>query len=119
VPIITVSHKGSAGEAVLATLRRELPAIVSEAVDCPEEPYDGRLRPGDINLRFVAALGPDEGLDYVVEIRTKWTQSRSENLQERTDQVRVALEKLNLERFGVWIELSQAGWAQSAPRVTP
>jgi hypothetical protein len=119
LPIITVSHKGSASEAVLETLRRELPAIVSEAVDCPEEPYDGSLRPGDINLRFIAALAPDEGLDYVVEIRTKWTQSRSENLQERTDQVRVALEKLNLERFGVWIELPQAGWAQAAPRVTP
>ena len=119
MPIVTVSHKGSASEAMLETLRRELPAIVSEAVDCPEEPYDGRLQPGDVNLRLVAALAPDEGLDYVVEIRTKWTQSRSENLQERTDQVRVALEKLDLERFGVWIELPQAAWAQTAARVTP
>jgi hypothetical protein len=119
MPIITVSHKDSAPQPMLEALRRELPAIVSEAIDCPEEPYDGRLRPGDVNLRFVAALPPDEGLDYLVEIRTRWTQSRSENLQERTDRVQIALEKLDLERFGVWIELPQAGWAQASPRVTP
>jgi hypothetical protein len=119
VPIITVSHKGSAAEAVLETLRRELPALVSDLLDCPEEPYDGHLRPGDVNLRFVAALPPDEDLDYLVEIRTRWTQSRSENLQERSEQIRAALERIGLDRFGVWIELPQGAWSQAAPRVTP
>jgi hypothetical protein len=119
MPIITVSHKDSAPQPMLETLRRELPTIVSEAIDCPEEPYNGRLRAGDVNLRFVAALRPDEGLDYLVEIRTRWTQSRSESLKERTDRVRIALEKLDLERFGVWIELPQAGWAQASADVTP
>jgi hypothetical protein len=118
VPIITVSHKDSAAEAVLETLRRELPTIVSEAVACSEEPYNGLLRPGDVNLRFLAALPLDEGLDYLVEIRTRWTQSRSEDLQERSDRVRAALERLGLERFGVWIELPHAGWSQASPRVT-
>jgi hypothetical protein len=112
VPIVTVSHKNSAAEAMLETLRRELPAVVSEAVACPEEPYDGHLRPGDINLRFLAALPLDEGLDYLIEIRTRWTQSRSENLQERSDGVRAALEGVGLQRFGVWIELPKAAWSQ-------
>jgi hypothetical protein len=112
VPIVTVSHKGSASEALLETLRRELPTIVSEAVACPEEPYDNDLRPGDVNLRFLPAQPPTESLDYVVEIRTRWTQSRSENLQERSDQIRNALDSLGLERFGVWIELPEAAWSQ-------
>jgi hypothetical protein len=112
VPIVTVSHKTSAPEATLETLRTALPTLVSEAVSCPEEPFDGDLRPGDVNLRFVPALRLDEGLDYVVEVTTRWTQSRSENLQERSDQVRAALRELGLQRFGVWIELAQAAWSQ-------
>jgi hypothetical protein len=113
VPIITVSHKGSATEAPLETLRRELPAIVSRTLDCPEEPFDRNLRPGDVNLRFLPALPDQESLDYLVEIRTTWTQSRRENLKERSGQIRAALEKLGLERFGVWIELLEAAWSQA------
>jgi hypothetical protein len=116
VPIVTVSHKGSSAEAVLETLRRELPAIVSEALACPEEPYDGELRPGDVNLRFVPALPAEEGLDYVLEIRTRWTQARGENVQARADEIRASLERLGLERFGVWIELPQAAWSQNVTR---
>ena len=112
MPIVTVSHKSSAAASVLEDLRRELPEIVSRALACPEEPYDGNLRPGDVNLRFVVALPHEEALDYLVEIRTRWTQSRSENLQERSDQIRAALAKLGLERFGVWIELPPAAWSQ-------
>jgi hypothetical protein len=118
VPIVTVSHKRSAAEAVLETLRQELPAIVSEALACPEEPFDGELRPGDVNLRFVPALPVEEGLDYVLEIRTRWTKSRGENVKARSDEIRDALENLGLERFGVWIELPQAAWSQASPRVT-
>jgi hypothetical protein len=113
MPIVTVSHKKSARTSVLEDLRRELPRMVSQALDCPEEPYDGHLRRGDVNLRFVAALPREEGLDYLVEVRTRWTQSRSENLQERSDQVRVALANLGLESFGVWIEMPLAAWAQA------
>ncbi len=112
MPIITVSHKDAATEAVLETLRRELPAIVSRALACPEEPYDGDLRPGDANLRFLAALPVEERLDFLVEIRTKWTRSRSANLQERSDDIRGALERLGLAGFGVWIELPHAAWSQ-------
>jgi hypothetical protein len=111
VPIVTVSHRASAPESVLEDLRSRLPEIVSRALDCPEEPYDGQLRPGDVNLRFVAAL--DGGLDYLIEVRTSWTRSRSENLQERTEEVRGALAKLGLASFGVWIELPPAAWSQA------
>jgi hypothetical protein len=113
MPIITLSHKASAAEAVLETLRRKLPTIASKALDCPEEPFDGDLRPGDVNLRFLAALPAQESLDYLVEIRTRWTQSRSENLEERSDEISGELRKLGLERFGVWIELLQAAWSQA------
>lgn len=66
-----------------------------------------------MNLRFVAALHHEEGLDYLVEVQTRWTQSRSENLQERSDQIRAALANLALESFGVWIEMPPAAWSQS------
>jgi len=113
MPIVTVSHKESAGTSVLDDLRQELPDIVSQALDCPEEPYDGQLRPGDVNLLFSATLSREEGLDYLIEIRTRWTQSRSENLQRRSDQIRAALTGLGLERFGVWIEIPHAAWSQA------
>ena len=111
MPIVTVSHKASAAESVLDDLRLQLPEIVSRALDCPEAPYDGHLRPGDVNLRFVAAL--EDGLDYLIEVRTSWTRSRSENLQGRTDEVRAALAKLGLTSFGVWIEIPSAAWSQT------
>jgi hypothetical protein len=85
---------------------------VSEAVACAEQPYDGRVKRGDINLRFMPALGTDEALDYLVEIRTTWTESRSADVDERAARVRRELTKWGLEDFGVWIELLRAGWDQ-------
>lgn len=113
MPIVTVSHKASASEAVLETLRRDLPAIVSKALDCPEEPFEGDLRQGDINLRFLPALTAHERLDYLIEIRTTRTQSRSADLDQRSGEIRSALTELGLERFGVWIELLDAAWSQA------
>jgi hypothetical protein len=98
---------------VLETLRRELPEIVSEALACPEEPYDAELRPGDVNLRFVAEL--EGGLDYLIEVRTRWTRSRAENVQERSDHVRDALQGFGVENFGVWVELPEAAWSEVIP----
>jgi hypothetical protein len=119
MPIVTVSHKTSATRSGLERLRRELPALVSDALACPEEPYDGELRPGDVNLRFVAALPPDEGLDYLVEVRTKWTKSRDEDLQVRSDRLATALTSLGVERLGVWVELTAGAWSQPSGTVTP
>jgi hypothetical protein len=52
-------------------------------------------------------------ITYVLEIRTRWTRERNQNLGDRTDAIRDALKKLGLERFGVWIELPPAAWSQA------
>src|SRR5262245_2082557 len=112
MPIVTVSHKDAAPAGVLKSLRASLPTIVAEAVGSVEEPYDGRLKRGDINMRFLPALSTDEALDYVVEIRTTWTDSRSANLEERVARIRRELSESGLENFGVWIEIPPAAWDQ-------
>jgi hypothetical protein len=112
MPIVTVSHKDAAPADILAGLRLSLPTIVSEALACEEEPYDGRLKRGDVNMKFLPALSADEALDYLVEIRTTWTDSRSANLAQRVARVRADLGELGLQNFGVWIETPQAAWAQ-------
>jgi hypothetical protein len=113
MPIVVISHKARAPAAPLERLRSELPVLVSHALDCPEEPYDGKLQRGDVVLRSLAALPPDEPLDYLIEIRTRWTESRSENLQERSDELRAAIATLGVTDFGVWIELVDGAWAQA------
>ena len=112
MPIVAISHKAHSPAEALEQLKRELPVLVSHALDCPEEPYDGALQPGDVILRCVAALPPEEGLDYLIEIRTRWTESRSESLQERSDELRAALANLGVRRFGVWLELLEGAWSQ-------
>jgi hypothetical protein len=113
MPIVVISHKAEASAESLERLRAELPVLVSRALDCPEEPYDGNLEPGDIVLRSLAALPREERLDYLIEIRTRWTESRSENLQERSDELREAVAAFGFTGFGVWIELVDGAWAQA------
>jgi hypothetical protein len=112
MPIVTINHKDATSLPEIARLRQALPEIVSRAVECPEEPYDGALKPGDINLIVTASLAPTEALDYVIEIRTRRTDSRSANLQERSDAISSALGALGLRNFGVWLQLEEAAWAQ-------
>ena len=112
MPIVTINHKEAAALTELGKLREALPEIVSRAVDCPEEPYDGALRPGDINMIVTASLAPSEPLDYVIEIRTRRTDSRGANLQERSEAISSALGALGLRNFGVWLQLQEAAWAQ-------
>jgi hypothetical protein len=113
MPIVTVSHKDSAPSEVLRSLRAKLPAIVSKAVACDEEPYDGSPQAGDVNMRFLPALSTDEALDYLVEIRTRWTESRATDLDERVARIRRELSELGVENFGVWLETPPAAWDQS------
>jgi hypothetical protein len=113
MPIVTIHHKEGVSAAELEKLRHALPEIVSRAVECPEEPYDGALKRGDVNVLGIASLGPEEALDYLIEIETRRTVTRAGNLQERADAIRSSLEALGLQNFGVWIELHQAAWAQT------
>src|SRR3954467_10766920 len=108
MPIVTVSHKDSAPSEILRRLRARLPAIVSEAVACEEEPYDGSLQPGDVNMRFLPVLSAAEALDYLLEIRTRWTESRGSDLEERVARIRRDLSELGVENFGVWLETPPA-----------
>lgn len=112
MPIIAIHHKAAAPLPELGKLRQELPDIVSRAVGCAEEPYDGNLKPGDINILATASLAATEDLDYMIEINTRTTRSRLANLQERADAISTELETLGLSNFGVWLELSQAAWGQ-------
>jgi hypothetical protein len=113
MPIVSVSHKRSAPPELLELLAQELPEIVSQALACAEEPYSGNLHAGDVNLRFLPALTDREGLDYLLEIRTRKTESRRSNVQQRSEQISAALETLGFAKFGVWIELSEAAWSQA------
>lgn len=53
-------------------LGRMLPHEVSVAVECPEEPYDHLLQPGDVEIRFRTRGAYDiGGPDILVEVRSK------------------------------------------------
>jgi hypothetical protein len=69
---------------VLRKLAEMLPHAVSVAVECPEEPYDGDLRP------------------------------RAEDLQDRADDLCEAIEEATgLAQAGVYLSLPVAAWSQS------
>ncbi|WP_052863106.1 hypothetical protein [Streptomyces niger] len=109
-----VTYAPHVPEATLRDLAAVLPHLVSQAVECPEEPYDGDLQPGDVEIRF-RRLGPLDrsGLDVVVEVRSKWFESRAADRQERTDRLHAALASATgLREFGVYLSLPVAAWSQ-------
>jgi hypothetical protein len=114
MPIVEVVYGSDVADDQLRRLAQALPEAVSLAVECPDEPYDHELQPGDVEIRFRAG-GPYDvsGLDVVVEVRSKWFASRAENRQERCDQLCEAIiEAAGTRRVGVYISLPVAGWAQ-------
>ncbi|CAB4766277.1 unannotated protein [freshwater metagenome] len=115
MPIVEVMLGQGVSDCQVADLAAVLPHAVSTAVECPEEPYDGRLGPGDVELRF-RSLGPHDssGLDVTIEIRSKWFASRAENRQQRCDAVLAAVtDVLNPLRVGVYLMLPVAAWSQT------
>ncbi len=52
MPIVEVMLGQGVSDCQVADLAAVLPHAVSTAVECPEEPCDGRLGPGDVELRF-------------------------------------------------------------------
>ena len=114
MPIVEVTHDPQIAAARLQTLAKALPHAVSLAVECPEEPYDGMLQPGDLEVRF-RPRGPYDfgGLDIVVEVRSKWFASRAETRQERCDRLCDAVvEAAGTKDVGVYLSLPVAAWAQ-------
>ncbi len=114
MPIVEVTYSPRADQEQLLRLLEVLPHAVSLAVECPEEPYDGDLGPGDVEIRS-RPLGPHEGsgLDFVVEVRSKWFESRARDRQERCDRLCAALAgAAGTPSVGVYLSLPVAAWSQ-------
>ncbi|GAA3664585.1 hypothetical protein GCM10022267_58560 [Lentzea roselyniae] len=115
VPLVEITYAPHVPHKALKELAAMLPHAVSVAVECPEEPYDGNLQPGDVELRF-RARGPfdSDGVDVVIEIRSKWFESRAANRQDRVDGLCAAVaEATGLNDIGIYLSLPVAAWAQS------
>ena len=115
MPIIDVTYGSQVAEERLLRLARTLPHAVSLAVECPEEPYDQVLQPGDVEIRF-RPRGPYDisGLDVVVEVGSKWFPSPAKTRQEGCDQLcDVIVEAAGTRSVGVYLSLPLAAWAQS------
>ncbi|WP_341926851.1 hypothetical protein [Nocardioides psychrotolerans] len=114
MPIVDVTYARGIEDQTLRTLAQLLPHEVSLAVECPEEPYDLDLQPGDVEVRFRerSSLDPS-GLDVVVEVRSTWVESRAVDRQARAERLRVAVsDALGTASVGVFLTLPVAGWAQ-------
>jgi hypothetical protein len=115
VPLVEITYAPHVPDAVLRELAAMLPHAVSVAVECEEEPYDGDLQPGDVDLRF-RPRGPFDstGMDLVVEVRSKFFESRAANRQDRVDRLCAAVEEVTgLADVGVYLSLPVAAWAQT------
>jgi hypothetical protein len=114
MPLVEITYASHVEMRVLRELRAALPHLVSEAVACPEEPYDGNLQPGDVDLRF-RERGPLDsgGLDVVVEVRSKWFESRAADRQQRVERLHTGIVAATGSRdLGVYLALPVAAWAQ-------
>ena len=115
LPLIDVTYDNSLTQDSLRRHGEVLPAIVAEAVDCPEEPCVGPPGTGDIEIRFCAKNAFDVGeLNCVIEVRTKLFPSRERDKHRRVDLIRDRLSStVKIGRFGVWLILSEGAWAQT------
>ena len=114
MPLVDVSYRVGVPDEQLRRMASVLPHVVSVAVECPEEPYDGELRPGDVEVRFRERSELDVGeLDVVIEVRSTWLESRAANRQQRCahilEQVRQAS---GLDAIGAYLMLPVAAWSQ-------
>ncbi|WP_327287775.1 hypothetical protein [Streptomyces sp. NBC_01198] len=114
MPLVDITYPHSVAGSKLRELGSVLPHLVSRAVECPEEPYDGDLQPGDVEIRFRRRDPLDPGgLDLVIEVRTKWFESRAADRQERVDRLhRDILTTTGLQNFGIYLSLTSAAWSQ-------
>jgi hypothetical protein len=114
MPLIDVTYGAGMDDEVLRRLRELLPAVVAEAVECPEEPTTGPPQPGDIEIRFREKSALDVGdLDVTVEVRTKLFEHRVRDKQRRADLIRDRLSVLPLGQVGVWLILAEGAWSQA------
>jgi hypothetical protein len=115
LPLIDVTYDSSVSTESLRRLSQVLPAIVSESVDCPEEPWIGPPAVGDIEIRFHAKTALDVGeLNCVIEVRTKLFPSRERDKHQRAELIRERLSStIEIGRLGIWLILLEGAWAQT------
>jgi hypothetical protein len=114
MPLVDVTYDAKVGEEILRRLGELLPEVVSEAVECPEEPWTGPLAPGDLEIPFRRKSPLDVGdLEVVIEVRTKLFEDRVQDKQQRADLIRDRLSGVPLGQIGVWLILAEGAWSQS------
>jgi hypothetical protein len=114
VPLVDVTHDRTISDRNLERLRDLLPDLVARAVECPEEPWTGPARAGDIEIRFRTKTEHDIGeLQVVIEVRTRRLASRADDPQRRADLIRDGLAGLGLGPVGVWLILVEGAWSQT------
>ena len=115
MPIVDVTYGPQVTADQLRTLAAGLPNAVSVAVACPEEPYDHDLLPGDVEVRFSARGTYDvSAMDVVVEVRSKYLESRARDREHRCEALRDAIAALtDIENIGVYLALPVAAWSQT------
>jgi hypothetical protein len=112
MPLINITYDSSISTHTLQKLQKNLPHIISVAVACPEEPYDGDLQPGDVDLRFYSRSSFDTGgPPIVIEVYSKFFESRAHNRQERSDRIHNELAAIIDNDFGVYLALPIASWS--------
>lgn len=113
MPLVDVTYSGDVSDGELLRLAELLPALIAEAVDCPEEPWTGPACVGDMEIRFRRRGDLDVGeLRVVIEVRTKLFESRRSDKQRRADLVYDGLLSLELGHVGVWLVLHEGAWSQ-------
>ncbi|MFY0408802.1 hypothetical protein [Solicola sp. PLA-1-18] len=116
MPLVDVTCSEAVSEQVRRAVADALPHLVSLAVKCPAEPYDGELQAGDVVVRF-RDVGPIDrfDLDVLVEIGSKWDEYRARDRNGRAERVRAGVQELVGSGLlvGVYLRLPVAGWAQS------
>lgn len=117
MPVIEVTCSSRVSSAVKRSLAGALPEIVSAAVECAAEPFDGDLQVGDVVLRFHDSGPLDRfDLDVLIDVRSKWFEDRAADRQRRVDEIRdrsAAVLPRGLV-VGVLLSLPVAAWAQSS-----
>lgn len=116
MPIVEVTCSSRISVEMKQSIVESLPHVVSVAVACDAEPYDGNLQPGDVLITFHDSQSLDHfNLDLLVEVKSKWFEDRATDRQRRSDAILDGLSQLLPPNFfvGVYLTLPVAAWSQN------
>jgi hypothetical protein len=113
VPVVKVYSHPSVTAEQRASIAAALSRAVPRALACAEEPYDGTLKPGDLNLLMSSDLTDLGSLSVVIEVQTRSYRSRAVDRDDRAAVIRRGVEDVYAGSVGVWLVLVTGGWSQS------